>query len=62
MNEFTDHIKILIYFILSLLTVFIVAFSLKWSDIWFSTLIAIIILVFLIVKLARDDNEIGKTN
>jgi len=62
MNEFTEHIRMMMFFALAFLVLFIVAFYFKLTRLWLPSLMAIAILTFIIAILARGDNEIGRTD
>lgn len=62
MNEFTEHIKILMFALFALLITFILAFSMELQRIWFPTLLAIITILAVIAILARSNSEIQQTD
>jgi hypothetical protein len=62
MNEFTEHIKILIFALFALLVTFILAFSMEVQRIWFPCLLAIITILAVIAILARSSSEIQQTD
>lgn len=62
MNEFTEHIKLLLCFVMGFLVIFIIAFWLESTRLWLSTLMTVAVLVFIIALLAGGDNETGRTD
>ena len=60
MNEFSDHIQILIWFMMALIIGFVVCFSAFFGrfQVWVSLIIAVVFVVMVIAILARCGSEI----
>ncbi len=59
--NFEEHVKILLFFLLGLIVLFIISFSLEVQKLWLSVFGSIAVIGCMIVILARSKNEIGGT-
>ena len=60
MNEFSDHIQILIWFMIGITIAFVICFSafFEYHNIWASLIIALALIIIVIAVLARCGSEI----
>ena len=60
--NFEDHIKILMFFMMGLVILFIIAFTLEVQKLWLSALAMITVVGCIIIILSRSKDEIGQTD
>lgn len=59
--DLEDHLMLLIYALFALVVVFIVAFTIRFDELWVATMFAVIVVAGVIVILARWGGDIGET-
>ena len=59
--NFEEHVKILLFFLLGLIVLFIIAFTLEIQKLWLSVLGSIGVIGCIVIVLARSKDEIGGT-
>ena len=59
--NFEEHLKILLFFLLGLVVLFIISFTLEIQKLWLSVFGSIVIIGCIVVILARSKDEIGGT-
>ena len=59
--NFEEHVKMLLFFLLGLIILFIIAFTIEMQKLWLSTFASLAIIGCIVIVLARSKDEIGGT-
>ncbi|MBI4392571.1 MAG: hypothetical protein HY556_02075 [Euryarchaeota archaeon] len=62
MADYSPHVKILTFFLILVLTYFIMAFTFNIENLWRSLIIVIAVIVLVITVLARFGGNLGGTD
>ena len=60
--NFEEHVRILIFFLIALIILFIIAFTFNVQKLWLAVLGSIGVIGGIVIVLARSKDEIGQTD